>query len=777
MTKDNKRLLINCLIVYALQFFSFIYKPFLILELGFLIYLLISDKVENKICYLFFMLPFYNVFRFSHGGTQYSDILNSFKTLYLSTFLVLTFCLVMFVKLLYDLKLKTKKINIKELCLWIGMFLMLILPINKFNLGMLSSFLTISCLFVSLFFIVQYKECFRLKKILNIWLFAVLLSVLTYAFKDVLPYLNDYIVYFENRFGCLNRDPNYFAFEIFVLLIGYSVLYLNKIIKYEFVVAFAVLSILGVLSISKSFLIIYALYLTICFVLLFKCLLKKSKTKKQKITLILTIVFVILIAIVVVAKIVLPRLFSLRRNTFEIDDSSLFSILNGLTTGRFEIWVGYLKIFFGSFNIFLFGYGALNGYPLGAVHNSVIQILFFGGIIFFAILVYLVLKCIIKQKKHYGLHLFTLLILLFSCSLDMMFSYRTFLVIAIIMLCYNNKNNIEYKKLEKEDSLIIDEHQQKKISIIIPVYKVEKYINRCVESIVNQKYKNLEIILVDDGSPDNCPKICDEWAQKDSRIKVIHKSNGGVSSARNAGLEVASGDYITFVDSDDYLSKDFSYCASKVFDKNIYCFSYNLVDSNNSIKVEPNENWGKESINDLNQGAVSSSMYNAIWNKIFKASIIKENNLRFDTNFVIAEDLKFIIDWFKASNEMNFINVAYYNYFQNDASVMSNVTFKKIENTLSVCEYGIKQLSSIENKKTKSFIKKLIGENLITVFVRADRYEPDENKILIERLIKCKNCISYGSTIAKKLLVASIKILGVKFSVKLLKLLKKVKRK
>ena len=92
-----------------------------------------------------------------------------------------------------------------------------------------------------------------------------------------------------------------------------------------------------------------------------------------------------------------------------------------------------------------------------------------------------------------------------------------------------------------------------KISVIVPVYKVEKYLNRCVQSIASQTYENLEIILVDDGSPDNCGVLCDEWVQKDSRIKVVHKENGGLSSARNAGVAVATGAYVGFVDSDDYI--------------------------------------------------------------------------------------------------------------------------------------------------------------------------------------------------------------------------------
>ena len=95
-----------------------------------------------------------------------------------------------------------------------------------------------------------------------------------------------------------------------------------------------------------------------------------------------------------------------------------------------------------------------------------------------------------------------------------------------------------------------------KVSIVVPIYNVEKYLEQCIDSIINQTLKDIEIILVDDGSPDNCPQICDDYAKKDSRIKVVHKKNGGLSSARNAGIEVATGDYIGFVDSDDYIELD-----------------------------------------------------------------------------------------------------------------------------------------------------------------------------------------------------------------------------
>ena len=106
------------------------------------------------------------------------------------------------------------------------------------------------------------------------------------------------------------------------------------------------------------------------------------------------------------------------------------------------------------------------------------------------------------------------------------------------------------------------------VTVVIPVYNVENYINRCIKSIVNQTYSNLEILIVDDGSPDNCPSICDEWALKDSRIRVIHKSNEGLSMARNTGIQEAQGKYIFFLDSDDYVEKDIVKSCVDVAQKN-----------------------------------------------------------------------------------------------------------------------------------------------------------------------------------------------------------------
>lgn len=129
------------------------------------------------------------------------------------------------------------------------------------------------------------------------------------------------------------------------------------------------------------------------------------------------------------------------------------------------------------------------------------------------------------------------------------------------------------------------------ISVIVPIYNVERYIDKCIGSIVNQKYKNLEIILVDDGSTDNCPKLCDEWAKRDSRIVVIHKENGGLSDARNAGMDIMSGKYVSFVDGDDYVNERYIevlYNNLVKYGADVSQVSFNKeeVYSENEIRVE-----------------------------------------------------------------------------------------------------------------------------------------------------------------------------------------------
>lgn len=164
------------------------------------------------------------------------------------------------------------------------------------------------------------------------------------------------------------------------------------------------------------------------------------------------------------------------------------------------------------------------------------------------------------------------------------------------------------------------------ISIVVPIYKVEKYINTCVESILNQTYTNTEIILVDDGSPDNCGKICDEYKEKDNRIKVIHKENGGLSDARNFGLKDATGKYVVFIDSDDYIEEKYVellYKAAKENDVPIAQCGINKVDDNGKLieKTQIDKPTLKNYGQAIEEMCISNWDNVVVWNKIYLRSL------------------------------------------------------------------------------------------------------------------------------------------------------------
>ena len=209
-------------------------------------------------------------------------------------------------------------------------------------------------------------------------------------------------------------------------------------------------------------------------------------------------------------------------------------------------------------------------------------------------------------------------------------------------------------------------NEETKISVIIPVYNVEKYLDKCIKSVVNQTYKNLEIILVDDGSPDNCSQMCDEWAKKDERIKVIHKANGGVSSARNVGLDNATGEYIAFVDSDDFLDLDY-------YEKMLEGVDFSKVDLvvSNTRRIDDetgvgnaNNSFNKDYLNtnDIDEfcAFVSEGFLPPIWNKIYKKKLIKQT---FRESILIGEDRIFNFNYLQnINNNVVIKNNLFYNY-------------------------------------------------------------------------------------------------------------------
>lgn len=208
-----------------------------------------------------------------------------------------------------------------------------------------------------------------------------------------------------------------------------------------------------------------------------------------------------------------------------------------------------------------------------------------------------------------------------------------------------------------------------RISIIVPIFKVEKYLYRCIDSLIIQDYSDIEIILVDDGSPDRCGDICDDYAKKDDRIKVIHKKNGGLSSARNRGLDIATGSYIMCVDSDDYVEKNFcSYALEKALQTqaDIVVFGYNDVyERHVEIQsVSQGERYGvEEALAELHGGKLLSFA----WNKIYKAKLF--DGIRYPEGRLF-EDVGTTYKLFDKANFIYHASGVTYNYQKRGDSIL-----------------------------------------------------------------------------------------------------------
>lgn len=222
------------------------------------------------------------------------------------------------------------------------------------------------------------------------------------------------------------------------------------------------------------------------------------------------------------------------------------------------------------------------------------------------------------------------------------------------------------------------------ISVIVPVYKVEPYLDRCVQSIVDQTYTNLEIILVDDGSPDRCPQMCDAWAKKDSRIRVIHKENGGSAQARNVGLEIAAGDYIAFADSDDVMNGSMLATLHDVavqYDADIVECGYSMDEEAALSKQNGHAAPEVYDVRAALQKHICDALFRqVIWNKLYRASVVDQ--IRFVEGKRIDDEF-----WtYRAignAKKLVHIGSALYFYRQQDESVMHQ-------------KYSLKRLQGVE---------------------------------------------------------------------------------
>lgn len=237
-----------------------------------------------------------------------------------------------------------------------------------------------------------------------------------------------------------------------------------------------------------------------------------------------------------------------------------------------------------------------------------------------------------------------------------------------------------------------------KVSVIVPIYNVEKYIGKCILSIIEQTYKNIEIILVDDGSLDDSGNIADEYATRDNRIKVLHKTNAGVSAARNSGLDAATGDFVCFSDGDDYVMPNYvehllklclTYHADVAYTVDMYTTFHNEHIANNQVKVITPE--------DATENILCYKIPIGVYSKLFNREFLVKNNIRFLEDVYIGEGFNFNTACFQRANKVVMSNERIYFYRRdNEASAMTKFKAAK-------CQMALKAIDIIkENLVLKS---------------------------------------------------------------------------
>lgn len=224
--------------------------------------------------------------------------------------------------------------------------------------------------------------------------------------------------------------------------------------------------------------------------------------------------------------------------------------------------------------------------------------------------------------------------------------------------------------------------EQGKISVIVPVYRVEDYLERCVNSICNQTYRNLEIILVDDGSPDRCPEICEALAARDERIVVVHKENGGLSSARNAGLDIATGNYVSFVDSDDWIEPETYRHMISAMEDGVQVVIGGIGNCENEKEVvsklcfdHRDRCSGEEALLEMlysprrdRRGHTQQISHMIVCNKLFRMELWRD--IRFDN--IVSEDLPAMFQVYCITSQVAYIPELVYYYFQRPGSITHN---------------------------------------------------------------------------------------------------------
>lgn len=308
------------------------------------------------------------------------------------------------------------------------------------------------------------------------------------------------------------------------------------------------------------------------------------------------------------------------------------------------------------------------------------------------------------------------------------------------------------------------------ISIIVPIYNVEEYLERCIDSILSQSYNNIEVILVDDGSVDNSKVICCSYAERDERIKVIAKKNEGPAEARNVALRYAKGDYITFIDADDFVSNDYIsylYKLIKKHDADIACCNTSIFKKGNTVKVKKHIKYEKIMCVDdaLCQMLYEKNFSNSVWGKMYKKELFKDISF---PKGKIFEDMFTTYKVFMVSNKIVYGNQEKYFYMKHDKSIMNTTKSHARMQVIEAENELIKDLGSEKIKVLKAAYSKLFASSVVGI----SSFEIPTTKILLKNdvdmlwgiIVKFRLMVLFNSKVQFKYkLLAAISFFGKRF--------------
>lgn len=320
-----------------------------------------------------------------------------------------------------------------------------------------------------------------------------------------------------------------------------------------------------------------------------------------------------------------------------------------------------------------------------------------------------------------------------------------------------------------------------KFSLIIPIYKVEKYLRECIDSILNQTYKDFEVILIDDGSPDNCPMICDDYSKKDNRITVIHQQNAGLACARNSGISIAQGEYIICIDSDDYIiDKDFLQKISSKLEtsSDIILYGYQKYFESNGI-------FGEKSVPILSQNMSTNEMLKTVlatdtycgtaWTKAVKRSILKDNNIQFRAG-MISEDIDWYLNVLCHAKTFESINEVGIIYRQRDGSISHNPKLNSLTDNLWILEtWPDRILQNVNDNDIKTSLLNVMAYYYANDLILFSGYKKSQSAPFKTRLKKASYLLKYAVTPRSLIIKRFYKILGFEITVMLLKILSIIK--